>query len=114
MRWFKPRMQSIYNILGQADRPTPPAAKARLEAVRHSMLDIMTATGLDVRRIDLFTKIRFALTAESLWYARSDLMFALSGVLGEERAHAHIMEITRQFIGLLPQARQATRTRRQH
>lgn len=105
---------SLYNILGQHDRPAKPAAKVQLEELRQHMLDVLRAAGLDVRCNDLFTRIRYALTAESLWYARSDVMYALASEIGEQRARAHIIEISARFAALLPHARHAHRIRRRH
>ena len=112
MHWFKPNFKSIYGILGRPDQMATPAAVERIEDVRRRMLDIMTAEGLDVQRRDLFSKIRYAGSIHALWYARSDVMAALAGQLGEQSARQRMTDVSLRFTGLLPEARTLQRPRR--
>lgn len=104
MRWFKPNLKSIYNILGQPDSMAESATK-RTEEVRQAMLDTMTAAGLDVQYRETFSKIRYAGSIRSLWYARSDVMLALADARGEAFAQRCMAEVSRLFMGALPEAR---------
>ncbi len=110
MRWYKPNLKSIYSLLGQPDRPpAPPADTASTEEVRFGMLAIMSAAGVDLRNPAVFNKVRYAGSIQSLWYARSDVMAALSSELGEASARRHVVEMTARFKGLLPEARDVER-----
>lgn len=104
MRLLKSQPQSMFNMLGSAKKPESRNTQARTEAVRAEMLRIMSESGLDAQYEHLFHKIRFATSAESLWYARSELMFALATAIGERRAHEHLIDISERFAGLITQA----------
>lgn len=105
MRWLKPNLKSIYNILGRPDPVAQPSTATRIEAVRRIMLDAMASAALDIEHREVMRKIRYAGSIQSLWYARSDLMSALAGELGEEPARQRMHDVSHLFKGLLPEAR---------
>ena len=105
MRWFKPNLKSIYGILGRPDPIARPDATIRVETVRRAMLDTMAADGIDIQYRQVFNKIRYAGSIQSLWYARSDVMGALAAERGEAFAQQRMADLSRLFSGLLPEAR---------
>ena len=54
---------------------------------------------------EVVNKVRYADSIQTLWYARSDVMAALAGKLGEGLATQHLADVSLQFTGLLPEAR---------
>ena len=103
MRWFKPNLKSIYSLLGQTAPSPEPAAAFRTEAVRQMMLDTMTTIGLEATYPHIFSRIFHAVDAQTLWYARSELMTALASEWGETFAREKIAAISGAFEGLLPE-----------
>ena len=72
-----------------------------LEDLRDAMLAALGDTG-SVRHPLLARQLRFARDAESLWYARSDLMGVLSSLYGELRAREEMNRLSLMFCGVLP------------
>jgi len=72
-----------------------------LEDIRQSMLDTLDHAGWNTYSY-LEHRIMFASGLMDLWFLRSDLMHAISNVLGESVAAQTIREISGMFDGLLP------------
>ena len=105
MRWLKPNLRSIYGLLGQAGPMAPPALAIRVEEVRQAMLDALAVGDLSETQPQIVRRIFYAQDIQTLWYARSDVMTALAGELGEAIAQEKIAALTRLFDGLLSEAR---------
>ena len=102
MRWLKPNLNSIYNLLGRTTPRPVPAAAFRTEAVRQMMLEALTSGSVGERHPRVFRRIFHAEDVHALWYARSDLMMVLASEKGETFAEEKIADISRLFDGLLP------------
>ena len=112
MRWLKPNLKSIYGLLGHVGPLAGPAAELRTQGVRQAMLDAMAVGDLHERLPLVARRIFHADHIQDLWYARSDLMTALAGEWGETVAQEKMAELTRLFVGLLPEARSYQESRR--
>ena len=112
MRWAKPNLKSIYGLLGHAGPLAPPAAELRTQAVRQAMLDALSHGDLSERYPLVARRIFYADHIQDLWYARSDIMTALSSEWGETVAQEKITALTLLFDGLLPEARSYQQSRR--
>ena len=109
MRWIKPNLRSsLFALLGGVASPTDTVQSTRVVRIRQSMLDCLGDAGA-TRYPQLVRKISYADDPLALWYARSDLMGALSVLHGEAVARAHLGHLTLLFDGLVPKS-MTTRT----
>ena len=76
-----------------------------MEEVRQAMLDLMAQAGPTDAHLELLIKINYAGAIQTLWYARSEIMQALSATRGEAYAQQQLETLSSRFIGLLPEAR---------
>ena len=109
MGWIRPALDSIYQMLGQHERlaplgPSSDTPVADLERVRQAMLDVLLDNGVARAYPALHLKIHYAPSIQTLWYARCDLMAALACHMDESSARRQLAHISRQFVGLLPEA----------
>ncbi len=100
--WLSKDMQHGLQARIAAWREDDPDLVAnRLEDIRITMLDMLGDEGErqypQVRR-----RIRYSGDAQGLWYARADLMAALSGLHGERTARQRMVSLSAMFEGLLP------------
>lgn len=105
LRWITSSVRSISGILFQHEQVEDPATEAHTEEVRGAMLNLMASAGLEIRHREMCSRIRYADSLRSLWYARSDLIAALADAHGEAFAQQRLAAVSRQFVGLLPEAR---------
>lgn len=75
----------------------------RIERIRSAMLDLLGEEGV-ARYPGVAHRIQFSGDEMALWYARSDLMAALSDLYGEETAHRRVTDQTNLFKGLVPKS----------
>ena len=102
MRITKPTLKStFFSLLGFAEA-TPPATQIALfEQLRQAMLATLGEEGSE-NFVRVTRKLRYADDVTGLWYARSDLMRALSAMHGELWAHQTLEELDTRFRALLP------------
>lgn len=94
---------TFFSLLGYGTAQTVAPTAVQLELLKQAMLDALTDRGcLDHPR--LVRQIRYATDAEGLWYLRSDLMQALSALLGEGTANEELERVSALFSRYLPQA----------
>ena len=91
---------SFFGWLGHEAVASPPE---RLEAVRKAMLLALEQSN-DATHVALERKLLFAKDISELWYARPELMNAVSANVGEARARDCLASITELFKGLKPGA----------
>ncbi len=97
MAWSSQRIKnSFFSVLGAST--TPSTAQDKIDSVRDAMLEAMGAEGQDIYQV-LHARIQFAQELETLWYARSDLMVALSALRGELVAARELERISDMFRG---------------
>jgi hypothetical protein len=100
MRIWKPTIQSLYGLLGGAQRSTRELDDAHGE-IQEAMLAALGQTG--TRGFPAVSRrIQYAPDLQALWYLRGDLMAALAALHGEAHARETIRQISGQFQGLLP------------
>jgi hypothetical protein len=112
MRWIKPTLTSLYGVLGKASPKADHATDLRFENVRKAMLELMTRSGCDEDFPLVVRKIFYADNIEALWYARSDMLKALSAERDQFFAQREIATISKLFEGLLPAGLVERRVRR--
>jgi hypothetical protein len=88
-RWMSRRQN-------RPERQSRQIAKARL-----AMLDMLGDEGLK-RYPEVVRRICTGRDAQTLWYARADLMAALADLYGEQTASARMASLTALFEGMLP------------
>ncbi len=102
MRWAKTSLRnSFFGWLGHD--VAPPVPEDCLEAVRKAMLAALDQADA-ATHATLERKLLFAKDVGELWYARPDLMNAVSATQGEFRARQCLAEITVLFKGIVPGA----------
>jgi len=102
MRWAKTSLRnSFFGWMGQDATPAVPAE--RLDAVRQAMLAALDLADA-AAHATLERKLLFAKDVGDLWYARPELMNAVSAKQGEFRARQCLAEITVLFKGIQPGA----------
>jgi hypothetical protein len=107
LEWITSARPSFMGSAAQ-DRQDPapsPALEAGMEEVRQAMLDLMAQAGPTDVHLELLIKINYAGAIQTLWYARSEIMQALSATRGEAYAQQQLETLSSRFIGLLPEAR---------
>lgn len=100
MRTWKPTLQSLYGLLGGAQRSTQELDDA-IGEIQQAMLVALSQAGAN-RFPAVARRIRYAEDLQALWYLRGDLMAALAALRGEAEASASIQHISQQFQGMLP------------
>lgn len=100
MRIWKPTIQSIYGLLGGAQRSSQ-ALDAAVGDIQDAMLAALGHDG--AKRFPVVARrIQYASELQALWYLRGDLMAALADLHGEAHARATIQDLSGRFQGLLP------------
>jgi hypothetical protein len=101
---MKPNFKStFFSLLGYGVTQTVAPTPVQLELLKQAMLDALTQRGC-LNHPRLVRQIRYAADAEGLWYLRSDLMQALSDLLGEGAAYEELERVSLLFTRYLPQA----------
>lgn len=101
MSWFNSQLKSSLLALLSSDIVSLSWREERTEEIRQWMLDELAHAGeFDLSL--LVRRVRYALDAQALWYARGDVMAALAAMHGETVAREKINQITQKFKGLLP------------
>ncbi|MFC5498076.1 hypothetical protein ACFPOE_11070 [Caenimonas terrae] len=100
MRTWKPTIQSLFGLLGGAQRATRELDDA-IGEIQDAMLEALGETGMK-RFPAVSRRIQYAPDLQALWYLRGDLMAALSALHGEGQARDMVQDISEQFGGLLP------------
>ena len=100
MRSWKPTIQSLYCLLGGAQR----SSQALDDAIGDIQEAMLKALGQDgAKRFPMVARrIHYANELQALWYLRGDLMAALADLHSETHARDTIHAISGQFEGLLP------------
>jgi len=101
MKWFT--ADALASLYGRwTGRKSDPERTAhRLEDIRLAMLDMLGEEGAQ-RYPQVARRIRYGADAQGLWYARADLMAALSGLYGERVARTRMVSVSVLFDGMLP------------
>ena len=101
MRWFKPGLRnSIYALLGPDSGKDSPES---LEPVRDAMLAMLGEEGA-LANPELSRKLRYVQDAQTLWYARAEMVAVLSQLHGEALAVHRVQSLSPAFQGLLPKS----------
>ena len=100
MRIWKPTIQSLYGLLGVAQR-SPQELDDAIGDIQEAMLTAL-GDGGSKRFSAVSRRIQYAPDLQALWYLRGDLMAALAAQHGEAHARETIRDISGQFQGLLP------------
>ncbi len=105
---------TFFSLLGyltdthEPDNMPPPL---ELEQVRQAMLEALGTAGCE-RYMGVARQIRYAADVQGLWYARSELMAALSALHGETHARTEMARLTPMFRGLVPHSMTDSASRR--
>lgn len=99
MPWSKTLVKSSFMSLVGAGRDE----QDRIEALREHILHELGDFG-EERFPKVMRRVRYADDAQGLWYARGDIMAALSAHHGESVASEKMHRITQMFKGLLPRS----------
>ncbi|WBY02069.1 hypothetical protein PE066_00585 [Ramlibacter tataouinensis] len=107
MRWYKPNLRnSLHAIfsasLGARREEDDPVTLVTIEDIREGMLELLQAETSE-RATTVRRRIRYAVSVESLWFLRGELMAVLSRSRGESAALEQIAAISDMFDGLLPE-----------
>jgi hypothetical protein len=111
MRFIKPVLRnSISALLGTEVRKASPEA---LEPVRQAMLSVLGEEGARLHP-QLSRKLKYLHDAHALWYARADMVAALSSMHGEFKAVSMVQSLTPAFRGLVPKSLMDASSRQRH
>ena len=111
MRLIKPGLRnSISALLGTEVRKASPEA---LEPVRQAMLGVLGDEGSRLYP-QLSRKLRSLHDAHALWYARAEMVAALSAMHGEAKAVTMVQSLTPVFKGLVPKSLMDASSRQRH
>ncbi len=111
MRFIKPGLRnSISALLGTEVRKASPEA---LEPVRQAMLRVLGDDGVKMHP-QLSRKLRYLHDAHALWYARAEMVSALSSMHGEAKAVNMVQSLTPVFKGLVPKSLMDASSRQRH
>lgn len=102
MRSWKPTIQSLFGLLGGAQRSSR-ALDDAIGDIQEAMLAALGQAG-GKRFPAVWRRIQYAPDLQALWYLRGDLMAALAALHGEAHAREAIRDISEQFDGLLPRS----------
>lgn len=101
MRWIKPTLRhSISALLGTEVRKHSPES---LEPVRQAMLTVLGDDGAQANP-RLKHRLMYVHDIHALWYARAEMVAALSSLHGEAKAVDLVRSLTPVFQGLVPQS----------
>jgi hypothetical protein len=102
MRWTSASILSgVGSLFSSLSNDSVSAANRKNEKIRQTMLEALGEEGcLEFPMLE--RRILFETNVQGLWYARSELMAALSSTHGEHEAKRQIDTLTRMFQGLLP------------
>lgn len=105
MSWFNTKdlrstLTAIFTV-STAPEPDPAEQAERLDQLRRQML-AMALESQGERSELLVRRIRYAVSVESLWYARGALMGQLAKLHGEALARDQVDALEPQFTALLP------------
>ena len=98
MRLWKQAVESINGLLGAA--PSEMHLDESLEEIRELMLAALEPCGA-TRSANTVRRVRYAQDLQALWYLRGDVMTALAALYGETQARETMLDISREFDGLL-------------
>jgi len=104
MRWSKTTLRNSF--LGWLAPPTVEPTKpridvpVRLEEIRQLMIRSLGDVD-NAQRADLACHLSLAQDIQTLWYARSALMYAMSTRYGERQARQQMEAVTRLFDGVV-------------
>lgn len=99
-RWGNPRSGLGWSAGNRKKQPVKRLAD-KLEDIRLAMFDMLGEEG--VRQYPkLVQRIHRSGDAQTLWYARADLMAALAGLHGEQVARTRMVSLSVLFDGMLP------------
>ena len=102
MRWFKSGgMATLYGRLSGQQKVDSERLAHRVDDIRVAMLDMLGEQGIQ-QYPRVARRIRASGDALALWYARADLMAALAGLHGEQRARTRMVSLSAMFEGMLP------------
>jgi hypothetical protein len=105
MRWFntKDLRSTISAIFTVSTAPPPTAAEQaeKLDVIRRKMLAMAVLTNGE-RSEALARRIRYAVSVESLWFTRGELMAQLAKIDGELAARERVDALSDLFKELLP------------
>ena len=100
MRWAKTSLRNSF--FGWMANETVAESSDDLEVIRKAMLQTLEQGGGDTHTT-IERKLLFAHDIDQLWYARPELMNALSATKGEAAARACMDDITRLFEARIPE-----------
>ncbi|MBC7471556.1 MAG: hypothetical protein H7322_19725 [Ramlibacter sp.] len=100
MRTWKPTIQSLFGLLGGAQR-SPQQLDDAIGDIQEAMLEALGHSGAKSFPA-VARRIQHASDVQSLWHLRGDLMGALAALNGELSARDTIEAISDRFEGLLP------------
>ena len=105
MRWIKTKdlrstLSALFTV-STAPPPDPAREAELLEDLRDRMLEL-APPAKGQRAEMLVRRIRYAVSVETLWYARGELMAQLARVHGEAAAREQVDALSGCFTELLP------------
>ena len=103
MGWFKPNLKDSFNALLGGGEISADDLEDRIDDIRRVML-LELGESLQKTNPKLVRTVTYAPEVQDLWYARGEIMAALSAVHGESLAQKKIARITGLFKGLSPDA----------
>ena len=110
MRWFKPSIRNSISALLSPDVHQDPGEA--LEPVRKAMLDVLGEDGAQINP-DLTRRLKYLHDPHALWFARAEMVAALSQIHGEALAVHRVQSLSPVFQGLVPRSLiEASRSRR--
>lgn len=92
---------TFFSMLGYRTVEMVTPSPEQIELIKQAMMDVLTERGRQSHP-RMVRQIRYATDVEGLWYLRSDLMQALSSMLGETAAHQEMERLTPIFTRYLP------------
>lgn len=101
IRWLNSHLKSSLMALLGSDEITPSIREDRTEDIRQLILEELGEFG-ESNFPKVTRRVRFAIDAQGLWYARGDVMAVLAAAHGETIAREKIDRISREFKGLVP------------
>lgn len=105
MLWITSLRSGFATLLAEPRQACAASTQQALEQLRQAILATMEDAGLQGQQAELLNKVRYAGSVRTLWYARTDLMMALAASRGEAYAQQQLEQLSRRFLGLLPEAR---------
>lgn len=103
MNWLHSHLKNSLMVLLGAGDISASARQNRIEKVRQLMLAEIGDFG-EAQFPRVAQRVRYASDAQSLWYARGDVMKLLAATHGESIARKKIRRISAEFKGLLPRS----------